>query len=258
MNYQIKWLQGNEQLTKEKMAAARKNKGGNTRPPAPFRHALGAPKQKLVSLLTPNTHRNIYMEEPPRLYDPTKFVPICNFEIEDVDFQNIDGHNGSAEMAGYFTDVVDTRISDVRVLQRTDAGLVLTLRVPPFRPLGEVLLNIARHVPTARVLEISGQPEVQVRVSHDAESAAAAAAEAWLARLGPGVEVVARYAMPINGESAAQAARKQIALGVGVTHLMQLLRGCSGAAESLRHARGGEPPSPPSAVRFEQVYDFYC
>jgi FAD/FMN-containing dehydrogenase/SAM-dependent methyltransferase len=186
------------------------------------------------------------------------------FMEEVVLFANIEGRGGSAEMAGYLTDVVDERISDVRVLQRTDAGQVVTMRIPPFKQLGEVLLNIARHVPTARVLEISGQAEVQVRVSHDAESAAAtAAAEAWLARLGAGVEVVARYAMPINGESATQAARKQIALGVGVTHLMQLLRGCSGAAESSR--RADEPSPPPvgrwrfatEAVRLEQVYDFY-
>ena len=128
-----------------------------------------------------------------------------------------------------------------------------------------MLLSIARQIPTARVLEISGQAEIQVRVSHGAEPAAEAAAEAWLARLGPSVEVVARYQMPIDGEDADKAARKQIALGVGVTLLMQLLRGCSGATGYPCRARDDEPPplasarrSTTEAVRLEQVYDFYC
>ena len=98
---------------------------------------------------------------------------------EVVIFAKIEGCRGSAEIVEYFLDVVDARIFNLRVLQRTDAGQIMTMRVPPFKPLGEVLLNIARHVPTARVLDISGQAEVQVRVSHEAESAPA---EAWLAR----------------------------------------------------------------------------
>ena len=110
-----------------------------------------------------------------------------------------------------------------------------------FKALGEVLVALARAVPTARVLEVSNQSEVQVRVSCEAHRETEA--EAWLARLRPGVEPVARYQFPIAAESATAPARKQIALRVAATQLMSLMRGCGD--------EGG-------ALRVEQVYDFWC
>jgi hypothetical protein len=41
----------------------------------------------------------------------------------------------------------------------------VVLKVPPFKALGEVLLNLAIKVPSARALQISNQGEVQVRLS---------------------------------------------------------------------------------------------
>ena len=164
------------------------------------------------------------------------------FLEEIVLFANIEA---SVPLAAFFTEGVDARISDVRAVQQAECGQVIIMCVPPFKAMGEVLAQIACKVPTARVLEISNQAEVQVRVSCRAHGEAEAAAEAWIARLGPGVEVVARYQMPISGESATEPARKQIALGVAVPYLMQLLRGCSGIARD-------------EAVRLEQVYDYYC
>ena len=151
---------------------------------------------------------------------------------------------GEASLAAFFRGAVDPRISEVKAVEphlAAGGGQIIVLTVPPFKALGEVLVALARAVPTARVLEISNQSEVQVRVSCEAHREAEA--EAWLARLRPGVEPVARYQFPIAAESATAPARKQIALRVAATQLMSLMRGCGD--------EGG-------ALRVEQVYDFWC
>ena len=151
---------------------------------------------------------------------------------------------GEASLAAFFRGAVDPRISEVKAVEphlAAGGGQIIVLTVPPFKALGEILVALARAVPTARVLEISNQSEVQVRVSCEAHREAEA--EAWLARLRPGVEPVARYQFPIAAESATAPARKQIALRVAVTQLMSLMRGCGD--------EGG-------ALRVEQVYDFWC
>jgi len=58
---------------------------------------------------------------------------------------------------------VDKKILEVT---RLSTNLYI-LKVPTFKPFTETLTNIAMAIPDARVIDISGQTEVQVRVKFD-------------------------------------------------------------------------------------------
>jgi len=60
----------------------------------------------------------------------------------------------------FFNDEIDTRILEVTILPQN----FVVLSVPPFKAMGEILHKIAIRIPAARVLQISNQTEVQVRI----------------------------------------------------------------------------------------------
>ena len=60
----------------------------------------------------------------------------------------------------FFNDEIDTRILKVTVLPKN----FVVLSIPPFKAMGEILHKIAIRIPAARVLQISNQTEVQVRI----------------------------------------------------------------------------------------------
>lgn len=63
----------------------------------------------------------------------------------------------------YLKSSLDKRIMNAKPLPNN----FMVCSIPPFKAMGEILQKIAIRFPSARVLQISNQFEVQVRVSHD-------------------------------------------------------------------------------------------
>lgn len=126
---------------------------------------------------------------------------------------------------------VDDRIEPQPIVQ----GLY-TLDVPTFKPMTEVILNIADRVPTARILQISNNDEVQVRVSVEpAEKERSIRAIEEL----PGTDVMFDYKFPTDGKQAVPS-RTQISLCVQIPYLLNTVR-------CLRK----------KGVEVEQIYDWW-
>jgi SAM-dependent methyltransferase len=166
------------------------------------------------------------------------------FLEEIVLFVRLEGKNVH-QLGSYFQKSVDSNISEVKVVdsgseQQDGDGLIVVVAVPPFKAFSDALLNIATVIPSAQVLEISNQSEVQVRVSCREEDEAGA--RQWLSSAfsQAEVDVITRYQFPIGLHSASERSRVQLALKVGVTRLMTLFRG-----------------APEAALTVEQTYEWY-
>jgi hypothetical protein len=129
-------------------------------------------------------------------------------------------------------EAVGKDVLEIKVVDKARAadGEIVIFSVPPFKAFSETLLNAARNIPTAQVLEISNQTEIQVRLSCEEEYVAET--EAWLdTHL---IKIITRYQFPIRAETDKKVGRVNFALQVPVTRLMALLRGC-GASGGGQH-----------------------
>lgn len=124
--------------------------------------------------------------------------------------------------------------------------MVVVVSIPPFKPFSDLLLNLATYIPSAQVLEISNQTDLQVRVSCDGNDEEEATA--WIKSTfdEADVEIVTRYQFAISPDVAQVPGRAQLALKVAVTQLLTLLRSC------------GDSSQPGARVlRVEQCYDWW-
>ena len=80
------------------------------------------------------------------------YIPRNNQNIEDWD--------------KYLRDTLDNRIVESRALPHD----FMICSVPPFKAMGEIIRKFAIRFPSARIFQISNQPEVQVRISLDRSS----------------------------------------------------------------------------------------
>eukprot|EP00927_Polykrikos_kofoidii_P039712 TRINITY_DN34044_c0_g1_i1.p1 TRINITY_DN34044_c0_g1~~TRINITY_DN34044_c0_g1_i1.p1 ORF type:complete len:1636 (-),score=267.52 TRINITY_DN34044_c0_g1_i1:22-4929(-) len=166
--------------------------------------------------------------------------------LEDAAQLNVGDAVGSAHV---WKSLIDTRIAaEPGLLNSTaskDAALWI-LTVPTFKPLTEILKKVARRLTSARVLEISGQSEVQMRVSTDPSRNSLTFHEvvAALGRIA-GCQVMFDYQFPpVGGEERMKAAdqrRTEISLCVMVPYLLHAIRCCTSMC-----------------LEVVQVYDFWC
>lgn len=109
-----------------------------------------------------------------------------------------------------------------------------TLTVPTFKPLTDIIVHIAVAVPAARILEISNQSRVQVKVfCRDFDR------QVKFLRTVPGCEVMFNFSYPVDGT--ALEAGTTASLCVLVPYLLSTIRACQKAG-----------------VEVQQIYDFYC
>ncbi|CAK0856659.1 unnamed protein product [Prorocentrum cordatum] len=169
---------------------------------------------------------------------------------------------------GQFWYSIHPSIAQVRRI----SPMLSVVATPPFKTMGDVLLNIAVRIPGATCLQISNQSEVQVRISvntvvEDAARGCASGTEGRAPTSGGeaggiakeqqdriaasireklernrGVKVLSTYSYPLDGPHPKQAPPKlQMALGVQAPQLLCLIRDCI--------AQG---------ICVEQIYDFWC
>ena len=136
-------------------------------------------------------------------------------------------------MLQYFQTVVDERIKEVKLVSPT----VFVVVTPPFKILGIILAKLAAALPAARVLEVSNQKEIQVRVSTPADDERRALAMDVFSRM-PGVQVVTEYQFPQVGN---EKHKHNLALQVQTYQLLTVYRQCTRL----------------QGVYVEQVYDFW-
>jgi SAM-dependent methyltransferase len=155
-------------------------------------------------------------------------------------FRSIDPNIKEVTAVGGLTGDTETGLSS----GEADGAMVVVVSVPPFKPFSDLLLNIATFIPSAQILEISNQTELQVRVS--CEEKHQEEATAWLVREfdESEVEIVTRYQFPISPDQARVPGRVQLALKVAVTQLLVLFRACGDSAQVG-----------PRVLRVEQSYD---
>ena len=86
------------------------------------------------------------------------------------EFVKLNGHG----LLSWFQTNVDERISSVEKISSpsnthstVNPACLLVIQTPPFKPFGEILFRLALKFPNARVLEVSNQPEVQIKISMD-------------------------------------------------------------------------------------------
>ncbi len=135
-------------------------------------------------------------------------------------------------MLEYFQTAVDNRIKEVKMVSPT----VFVLATPPFKVLGIVLAKLSSALPAARVLEISNQKEVQVRVTAPDDERRAVAVDVFSCM--PGVQVVLEYQYPKIGN---ETQKHNLALQVQTCQLLTVYRQCTRL----------------QGVYVEQVYDFW-
>jgi hypothetical protein len=169
---------------------------------------------------------------------------------------------------GQFWYSIHPSIAQVKRISPT-LSVVVT---PPFKTMGDVLLNIATRIPSATCLQISNQAEVQVRISvntvvKDSEEHCASGTGNRAVTSGGGargtekeqqdrieksirekleknrgVKVLSTYSYPLDGPHPEQTPPKlQMALAVQAPQLLCLIRDCIA-----------------NGICVEQIYDFWC
>jgi len=118
------------------------------------------------------------------------------------------------------TEDVDWQKVDSRVTGRRLAKGLFLLEMPTFRPLTEILKSIALYSQSARVLEISNQRELQVRVQYQDTGNSSPVNFSSL----QGVKVLFKYKYPTDGTQNEPAT--SVALAVLVPFLLATIRTC--------------------------------
>jgi len=126
---------------------------------------------------------------------------------------------------------IDERISNVRCPTK---GL-FTMSVPTFKPLTEILKKMAAQKTQLRVLEISHQRHIQVRVGLRNRDT-----DLQMLNMLPGCEVMFDYKYPVDGTEDDPCT--MVSLCVSVPYVLSVLRACAGEG----------------SIEVYQIYDFYC
>jgi len=131
---------------------------------------------------------------------------------------------------------------DKRIVLRSElANGLVVLSVPTFKPFTEVMLTIAEKVPSATVLQISGQSVIQVRVEVVDGSISATREVIENVKTLTGCELLFQFKYPTSG-IADREARVQLALAVQTVSLLSTIRYCQDRA---------------NGIDIVQLYDFF-
>jgi len=191
-------------------------------------------------------------------------------------------------MCAWFQQNVDTRIQKVEQIALTSGtasgpaaghqgagqqapaqgSQLLILTTPPFKPFGECLFRLALRFPAARVLELSNQPEVQIKISMDVSSASVSSSTSGVVSnvsVGPGSRNVSNWeqikaillsAGGVASSSGTTSSAKDVSISCDYTMLgrryVAFCVKCPTLLAFMRRVAGLHP-----RVRLEQVYDFW-
>jgi len=148
-----------------------------------------------------------------------------------------DGHDQSRLMEDVIVQArrdVDWKKIDDRINARTIVPGLFLLHTPTFKGLGEVLQTIATKVPSARLIEISNQKEINVRVLLRERS------QIEEIKKLPGARVMLDYKFPTDGSE--KPPGMNLSVEVQVPMLLEFMRQCT-RMKPLVHV--------------QQIYDFW-
>jgi len=120
----------------------------------------------------------------------------------------------------------------IQIGEQLKDGFLWILRVPTFKPFTKVLQAMSQAVPFARILEISGHKELQVRVTAGGKKDKLVNLEGLVQRLNmlTGCQVMFTFQLPQSSdiEKALKESEKkhEISLCVEVRFLLEVLRQC--------------------------------
>merc|ERR1712136_155258 len=175
-------------------------------------------------------------------------------------------------LESWFHEHVDERISMVQLVGPCDKSgnfvsssgsqvqnSMLILTTPPFKPFGEILFRLALRFPSGRVLEVSNQPEVQVKISvKDAQSSqggdGSPSAEALLQRWFGDIQSDTSFCT--EGSKQSSNATRNVSISVDYSMLGKRCLGldvkCPVLLAVLRRIAHLH-----SVLKLEQIYDFW-
>jgi len=160
-------------------------------------------------------------------------MPLLSITPED----GYKGHDQSRLMEDLIVHVrtaVDWKRVDERINARCIVPGLFLLHSPTFKGLGEVVKNISGKVPSARLIEISNQKEINVRVL------VREARQIDQIKGHPGVRVMLDYKFPTDGTE--QPPDTNVSVEVQVPLLLEFIRECARMRPE---------------VSIEQIYDFW-
>jgi len=111
------------------------------------------------------------------------------------------GLKGGESLLGYLRNMVDDRIRDASLLCQSNlppSKRLFRIIVPTFKTMGEVLVKLGEHIPSAMILQISNQTVVQVLLQVNGTNVV----ESFVTRINSveGLQVMFQYQFPMDSQ----------------------------------------------------------